>query len=52
MDFSKFNAAEINNKVESIDTVSKRTGVKLDDGRQFVFYPFTDKSLNEGAIFI
>ncbi len=50
--FEVFNAAEIDNRIQSVRIAYKGTGLKLDDGREFVFYPLTDKKLNEGSIFV
>ncbi|SIT14322.1 hypothetical protein SAMN05421761_12113 [Belliella pelovolcani] len=49
--FEVFNAADIDNRIESVRIAYKGTGMKLDDGREFIFYPLTDKRLNEGSIF-
>lgn len=38
---SQFIAANIDNKIESVDIVRKSTGIKLDDGREFVFAPIS-----------
>jgi hypothetical protein len=48
--FETFYSAEIDSQIESVRIAYKGTGIKLTDGREFVFYPFTDNSLNEGNI--
>mgnify|MGYP001108002435 CR=1 FL=1 len=49
--FEVFNAADIDNRIESVRIAFKGTGVILDDGREFIFYPITDNKLNKGSIF-
>lgn len=49
--FEAFYSAEIDSQIESVRIAYKGTGMKLSDGREFVFYPFTDQDLNEGNIF-
>ena len=49
--FEAFYSAEIDSKIESVRIAYKGTGMKLSDGREFIFYPFTDENLNEGNIF-
>lgn len=49
--FEAFYSADIDSQIESVRIASKGTGMKLSDGRGFVFYPFTDQDLNEGSIF-
>lgn len=49
--FELFYSAEIDSQIESVRIAYKGTGLKLRDGREFVFYPFTDTDLNEGNIF-
>lgn len=49
--FEAFYSAEIDSQIESVRIAYKGTGMKLVDGRTFVFYPFTDKNLNKGNIF-
>lgn len=49
--FQEFNSAVIDSQIKSIRIAYKGTGMKLVDGREFVFYPLTDKSLNEGKKF-
>ena len=49
--FESFNSADIDNRIESVRIAHKGTGMKLDDGRDFVFYPYTDKGLNDGSKF-
>lgn len=49
--FEAFNAAEIDNRIESVRIAYKGTGMKLDDGREFVFFPLSDERLNESRIF-
>jgi len=49
--FEGFNAANIDNRIESVRVAYKGTWMKLDYGRDFVFYPLTCKRLNEGSIF-
>lgn len=49
--FETFYSAEIDSQIESVRIAYKGTGMKLSDGREFVFYPFTDQGFNEGNIF-
>jgi hypothetical protein len=49
--FEEFNSAEINSQIQSIRIAYKGTEMSLVDGRKFVFYPFTNKELNEGKKF-
>jgi hypothetical protein len=49
--YEEFNSAVIDTKIQSIRVAYKGTGMKLKDGREFVFYPLTDKGLNEGKKF-
>lgn len=49
--FKAFYSAEIDSQIESVRIAYKGTGMKLSDGREFVFYPYTDKVLNAGNIF-
>lgn len=49
--FEVFNAADIDNYIESVRIAYKGTEIKLDDGREFIFYPITDNNLNSGNIF-
>ncbi|WBL42315.1 hypothetical protein PBT90_16385 [Algoriphagus halophytocola] len=49
--FETFYSAEIDSRIESIRIAFKGTGMKLSDGREFVFYPITDQVLNDGSIF-
>lgn len=49
--FEVFNAADIDNRIESVRIAYNGTGMKLDDSREFVFYLLTDKRLNDGCIF-
>jgi hypothetical protein len=49
--FHEFNSAVIDAQIKSIRIAYKGTGVRLMDGREFVFYPLTDKGLNEGKKF-
>ena len=49
--FETFCSAEIDSQIESVRIAYKGTGMKLSDGREFVFYPYTDQNLNEGNIF-
>ena len=51
VNFEEFNSALIDSQIKSIGTAYKGTGMMLMDGREFIFYPLTDKSLNEGKIF-
>lgn len=49
--YIEFNSAEIDSQIKSTRIAYKGTGMLLIDGREFVFYPLTDKSLNEGKKF-
>ena len=49
--FEKFDSAEINSRIESIDNKYHGTHIVLSDGRDFVAYFLTDEKLNEGKIF-
>ncbi|WP_100629292.1 hypothetical protein [Algoriphagus formosus] len=49
--FNEFNSAVIDSQIKSIRIAYKGTGMRLMDGREFVFYPLTDKGLNEGKKF-
>lgn len=49
--FNEFYSAEIDSKIKSTRIAFKGTGMLLIDGREFVFYPLTDRSLNEGKKF-
>lgn len=49
--FEEFNSAVIDTQIKSIRIAYKGTEMKLVDGREFVFYPFTDKDLNQGMKF-
>ena len=49
--FKAFNSAEIETDIESVKVAYKGTEVKLVDGRVFVFFPITDKELNNGKKF-
>lgn len=49
--FESFYSAEIDSRIEAVGIAYKGTRMKLTDGREFVFYPFTDNRLNEGNIF-
>lgn len=48
--FEAFYLAEIDSQIESV-RIAYKGGMRLTDGREFVFYPFTDENLNEGNIF-
>lgn len=49
--FDVFNLAEIDTTIETVETAFKGTKIRLSDGRQFVFFPFTDEILNNSSIF-
>lgn len=49
--FSEFNSANIDTLLEFARIAHKGVEIKLMDGRVFVFYPYTDKVLNDGKIF-
>ena len=49
--FDVFNLAEIDTTIESVEIAFKGTKIRLSDGRQFVFFPFTDEILNNSSIF-
>lgn len=49
--FKDFFSSEINSQVGSVGIAYKGTALKLIDGREFIFYPITDKSLNDNKIF-
>jgi ethanolamine transporter EutH len=51
MHFNEFNSAVIDSQIHSIRIAYKGTGMKLVNGREFVFYPVTNKDLNEGKKF-
>lgn len=50
--FDEFNSSNIDSEIKSVRIAYKGTGIRLIDGREFVFYPFTDNSLNNGSKFL
>jgi hypothetical protein len=51
-DFKHFNNAYIEGIIKSVYIKHHGSGFKIEsDSRDFVFYPYTDKTLNEGHIF-
>lgn len=50
--FEIFNSAYIDNRIEEVDIAYKGVRIRLDDDRCFIFYPYTDKFLNNGNIFV
>lgn len=50
--FKQFNEAKIDNvlKVDSY-IFAKGSGIKLENGLEYVFYPYTNRKLNEGKNF-
>ncbi|WP_430614139.1 hypothetical protein [Flavobacterium sp. JP2137] len=49
--FLKFYSAEINSPLEAVRIVNHGAGISLKDGQEFVFYPYTNKVLNDNDIF-
>ena len=49
--YEAFNSADIDNRIESVEIAFKGSSMKLNDGRHFVFYPYTDSRLNDQRIF-
>lgn len=49
--FKDFYSTEINSQIESVGIKNKGSGIKLSNGQEFVFYPFTDDNLNGGNLF-
>ncbi|WP_192350264.1 hypothetical protein [Algoriphagus sp. Y33] len=49
--FEEFNSAVIDTQIKSLRIAYKGTEMRLMDGREFVFYPLTDRDLNEGKKF-
>ncbi|NLN25700.1 MAG: hypothetical protein GX163_08660 [Bacteroidetes bacterium] len=50
--FEIFNAAHLDNRIEEVDIAYKGVRIKLDDNREFIFFPYTDKTLNKANIFV
>ena len=50
--FSDFYRADIDSYLESATIARKGTGIKLLDGRKFIFYPYKDEMLNRNSNFI
>ena len=49
--FSVFNQAKVNSKIQKVEVAHKGVRLILVDGQEFVFFPYTDKVLNNGNIF-
>jgi|SRR5699024_806252 len=50
-DFDIFYSAEINSLIKDVKIANHGTYIKLLDGRDFIFYPYTDKLLNNSGVF-
>lgn len=49
--FQSFYSSAIYGQVDSVRIAYRGAGLKLSDGKEFFFFPYTDKVLNESSIF-